>query len=104
MSFPSLPRKYNFVAVYGDYFWGVTLYFSVDLLMTLDPLHSLRSVLMEGKLLVSFFFAEICRIKGRSQDHNEAGLHSHPSHVQSQWLNTYWKKRIGVVHVLTWVL
>ena len=55
MSVPSLPRKYNFVAVYGDYFWGVTLYFSVDLLMTLDPLHSLRSVLMEGKLLVSFF-------------------------------------------------
>ena len=61
----------------------------IFLFMTLYPLHSLRSVLMEGKLLVSFFFAEICRIKGRSQDHNEAGLHSHPSHVQSQWLNTY---------------
>jgi hypothetical protein len=45
---------------------------------------------LNGKKLLVFisFFAEICRMKGRSQGHNRVGLHSHPSHVQSQWLNT----------------
>lgn len=47
------------------------------------------------------FFLEICRIKGSELSHNEAGLHSHHSHVQSRKLTHCWKKRIGAVHVLT---